>query len=123
MSGNEFLGIVGCLDDTHIKICALSDNPESYVNRQGYHSIQLQATCTENMTFTHCFTGYPGSCHDSRILKNSDLWTNGANNDLLIADGGYPIQKWLLTPYRDNGHLDPYQRKFNRLFSSNRVII
>ena len=44
-------------------------------------------------------------------------------NDHIIADGGYPIQKWLLTPYRDNGHLDPYQRKFNRLFSSNRVII
>ena len=63
---------------------------------------------------------------DSRILKNSDLWTNGASmceNDHIIAYGGYPIQKWLLTPYRDNGHLDPYQRKFNRLFSSIRVII
>ena len=44
-------------------------------------------------------------------------------NDHIIADGGYSIPKWLLTPYRDNGHLDPYQRMFNRLFSSNRVII
>ena len=59
---NGFPGIGGCLDGTHIKISAPSDNPKSYVNRKGYHSIQQQATCRENMTFTHCFTGYPGSC-------------------------------------------------------------
>ena len=68
MTVKWILGIVGCLDGIHIKISAPSDNPKSYINRKGYHSIQLQATCRENMTFTYCFTGYPGSCHDSRIL-------------------------------------------------------
>lgn len=32
--------------------------------------------CRENMTFTHIFVGFPGSCHDARILRNSDLWKN-----------------------------------------------
>lgn len=123
---NGFPGIVGCIDGTHIEIPAPKESPKSYVNRKGYHSLQLQAVCREDMRFTHCFMGFPGSCHDSRVLKNSDIWENGnglCGNDHIVGDGGYPLTRWLLTPYRDNGNLTPDQRNYNHLLSSNRVVI
>lgn len=36
-----FPKVIGAIDGTHVKI-APKKNPESYVNRKGYHSIQLQ---------------------------------------------------------------------------------
>ncbi|XP_055959278.1 putative nuclease HARBI1 [Patella vulgata] len=123
---NGFSGIVGCLDGTHIRITSPKHNPKSYVNRKGFHSIQLQAVCREDMRFIDCFVGFPGSCHDSRILRNSDLFSKGpeyCQEGHILADGGYPLLNWLMTPYRDNGHLTANQRNFNTLLSSNRVII
>lgn len=124
---NGFPGIVGAVDGTHIRIKAPSSHPQSYVNRKGFHSIQVQAVCRHNMFFSHIYAGYPGSVHDSRVLKQSDLWTNGlrmcnmANH--ILGDAAYPTRRWLLTPFRDNGHLTDQQKKYNQYHSSNRVVI
>lgn len=79
------------------------------------------------MLFSHIFTGYPGSVHDSRVLRQSDLWDDGLQlcnmNYHLLGDGAYPIRRWLLTPFRDNGHLTPQEKTFNTYHSSNRVVI
>jgi len=37
-----FPGVIGAIDGTHIKILAPREHNESYVNRKGFHSIQLQ---------------------------------------------------------------------------------
>lgn len=71
---NGFPGVIGALDGTHISIKAPTDNPQSYINRKGYYSLQLQAVCDSDMKFLNCFCGYAGSCHDARVLRNSDLW-------------------------------------------------
>lgn len=124
---NGFPGIVGALDGTHIEIKKPALHSNSYINRKGFASLQLQAVCNYSMLFTHVFVGYPGSCHDARILRNSDLWTNGLNmcrnRYHLIADAAYPIRRWLLTPFRDNGHLTRGQKRYNQYLSSNRVVI
>lgn len=124
---NGFPGIVGAIDGTHIKIRAPSLHPQSYVNRKGYHSLQLQCVCLHNMMFSDVFTGYPGSCHEARVLKNSDLWPEGLMRcnmvHHILGDGAYPLRKWLLTPYRDNGHLTQGEKKYNYYHSSNRVVI
>lgn len=39
-----FPGVIGAVDGTHIKISAPKDNSESYINRKGFHSIQLQVS-------------------------------------------------------------------------------
>ncbi|XP_056003484.1 uncharacterized protein LOC130049636 [Ostrea edulis] len=46
---NGFPGIIGALEGTHISIKAPTENPQSYVNRKGYHSLQLQAVCDSDM--------------------------------------------------------------------------
>ncbi|XP_033759538.1 putative nuclease HARBI1 [Pecten maximus] len=122
---NGFPNIIEAVDGTHIEIKAPTSHPQSYVNRKGYHSIQLQCVCRCNMAFSHVFTGYPGSFHDARLLKNSDLWGDRLTKcnmvHHILGDGAY--KKWVLTPYCDNGHLDLHQKKYNHLHSSNRVII
>ena len=36
---------IGCIDGTHIRITAPSQNEPDYVNRKGFHSINVQAIC------------------------------------------------------------------------------
>lgn len=37
-----FPNVVGCVDGTHIKIKALNVNEGEYVNRTGFHSLNVQ---------------------------------------------------------------------------------
>lgn len=46
-----FPGVIGIIDGTHIKIEAPKENPESYINRKGYHSIQLQVIILFNIIY------------------------------------------------------------------------
>ncbi|CAC5404787.1 HARBI1 [Mytilus coruscus] len=39
----NFPNVLGCIDCTHVRIQAPSDDEPSYVNRKGYHSINVQA--------------------------------------------------------------------------------
>lgn len=38
----KFPKVIGAIDGTHIKIAAPKNHAEAYINRKGYHSIQLQ---------------------------------------------------------------------------------
>ncbi len=121
-----FPGIVGAIDGSHIAICAPNDNPASYVNRKSFHSLVLQGVCREDMRFIHCSSGYPGSVHDARVLRSSDLWDRGrvlCGNGHLIGDAAYPVKQWLLTPFRNNGHMTPEQTHYNYCLSNSRVTI
>jgi hypothetical protein len=43
-----FPNIIGSLDGTHIRISAPRENQKAYINRKGFHCIQLQAVCRED---------------------------------------------------------------------------
>ncbi len=122
-----FPGVVGLIDGTHISIRAPIEEPDAYINRKKFHSINVQVICDENMVLTDVLAGWPGSVHDSRILRNSVVYNTAANkfpgNSHLLGDGGYPLQTWLMTPYRDNGHLTPEQTFFNSVLSSIRQTV
>lgn len=122
-----FPGVVGLIDGTHISIRAPMEEPEAYINRKKFHSINVQVICDENMVFTNVLAGWPGSVHDSRVLRNSTVYNTAANkfpaNTHLLGDGGYPLQTWLMTPYRNNGHLIADEIFFNTVLSSNRQTV
>ena len=40
-----FPGVIGCIDGTHVRIQGPSDNENDFVNRKGFHSINVQAIC------------------------------------------------------------------------------
>ena len=100
-------------------------NIQSYVNRKGYHSVILQAICSHDMRFTNCFVGWPGSCHDSRVL-NSQFWVDGpmaCGQYHIIGDGTYPIKPLLMTPYRDTDNLTSYQKHYNYVHSATHTVM
>ena len=70
--------------------------------------------------------GYPGSLYDSRVLRNSNIFRVAENGDvlsckddientrirlLILGDGGYPLMKWLVTPYSFSPKLTATEKK------------
>jgi nuclease HARBI1 len=97
---------LGVIDCTHIKIKKAPIHGDEYINRKGYHSINVQATCNSDEWFTSVDASWPGSVHDSRIWSNSEI-CNIARNDfqrsqaLILGDEGYGIAPWLMVPFRN----------------------
>ncbi|XP_036345848.1 protein ALP1-like [Rhagoletis pomonella] len=90
----------------------------------------MQAICDSNLRFLDIFIGYPGSCHDANVWKNSPIYqkiSSGevqlASGAIILADSPYPLTKYLMVPYRDNGHLSTEEKRFNYYLSSTRVLI
>ena len=61
-----FSGIIGVVDGTHIRIRAPEHEPEAYINRKKFQSINVQLVCDDKMVFTHVLAGWSGSVHDSK---------------------------------------------------------
>ena len=40
-----FPGVIGCVDGTHVRIQAPRANKNDFMNRKGFHSINVQAVC------------------------------------------------------------------------------
>ena len=68
-----FPNVVGALDCTHVRLygAPLGENEHVYVNRKGYHSINVQAICDANYRITNIAARWPGSTHDSAIIHGS----------------------------------------------------
>lgn len=68
-------GILGIIDGTHVAVSSLSHEVEhAFMNRKGFHSINLQIACNQDMLITNINARYPGSTHDSYIFLGSRLY-------------------------------------------------
>ena len=103
-----FPGVVGAIDETHIRIQEPKNNANAFINRKYYPSINVYAVCDALQKFTFASIQWPGSCHDSFILRQTDLWDQyeqHRRNGLILGGSGYPCRSWLLTPYIHLAHL------------------
>ncbi|XP_033739177.1 putative nuclease HARBI1 [Pecten maximus] len=119
-----FPNVAGCVDGTFIRIRAPHVNEPDFVNRKGFHSLNCQMTCDANFRITSCVAQWPGSCHDSRMFRNSSLchkFENGTYQGLLLGDSAYPTRQFLMTPY--NNPVTPNQQNFNNGLCHTRVLI
>ena len=69
--------------------------------------------------------GWPGSLHDSRILKNSAVYNCLLHNatGFPLADSGFALTPFIMTPNTiANGGTDA-QKYFNKVHSQKRVVI
>ena len=48
----SFPNVIGRIDCTHVKIVAPSEDEPAFVNRKGYHSINVQAVCNHEGMFS-----------------------------------------------------------------------
>lgn len=68
-------GVLSIVDGTHVAISGmLRDDEHAYVNRKGFHSINVQIACDARMIITNINARYPGSTHDSFIFLASRLY-------------------------------------------------
>lgn len=83
-----------------------------------------QMVCSSSFRVTSLCASWPGSCHDSRIWRNSHLcqqFKNGLHDGILLGESGHPLTRHLMTPY-----LTPSKRseeKFNASLYQTRVLI
>lgn len=99
-----FPNTVGAVDCTHVQLrgCNLGPNEHVFVNRKHYHSINVQLMCDADYRITNVVARWPGSKHDQSIFQNSrvgQMMEDGQINGLLIADGGYYLRPWMMTPF------------------------
>lgn len=95
----HFPGVIGCIDGTHVRILAPSEHEYIYVNRKGWHSINVQVICDSTCKFWNIVAKWPGSTHDSRILRESAFYERPNKDGIILGDSGYPCKTWLMTPF------------------------
>ena len=68
-----------------------------YSSHRGIYLLP-QLVFDNNMVFTDVLAGWPGSVHDSRVLRNSELFHTAVNkfprDTHLLGDGGYPLFRY-----------------------------
>ncbi|XP_054828310.1 uncharacterized protein LOC129344072 [Eublepharis macularius] len=107
---------VGAIDGTHIPICAPGGRPDQYGNRKNYSSILLQGTVDHRGRFVDAEVGWSGKNHDAFVFAHSAFCVAMDSGSLIpgnpfmvvdgvrippvvIADGAYPMRRWLMKPY------------------------
>ncbi|XP_052693306.1 multiple epidermal growth factor-like domains protein 10 isoform X2 [Crassostrea angulata] len=121
---DSFPNVLGCIDGTQIKIKKPKENETDFVNRKGYHSLNVQMCCDASFVITSCEAGWPGSVHDSRIFRQSGLCAqieNGQHDGLLLGDSGYPCRTFLMTPFLSPS--TPAEQRYNQSLCRTRVLI
>ncbi|XP_046408526.1 protein ANTAGONIST OF LIKE HETEROCHROMATIN PROTEIN 1-like [Ischnura elegans] len=124
-------GCIGAIDGTHIAIKKPLENAMDYCNRKKFFSIILQGIVDNNMRFTNVVCGEPGSLHDARVLRRSEVFRFAEEeveelfpgDKFIIGDSAYPSLQWLVPPFKDNGALSPQHLEFNFLHSSTRMVV
>ena len=68
-----FPNVVGCADGTLVNIDAPHQNEAAYVDRYGNHSLNVLMICGPDHEILFVNASWPGSVHDSRVLRNSSI--------------------------------------------------
>ena len=146
-SKQRFPNCIGAIDGSHIYVAAPSNTivAADHRNRNKSFSILLQGVVDSKCYFTSINTGPPGSLHDSAHFRSSELYRKveagimgGFHDDPLtwpsalafppyiVADRGYPLLSWCITPFKMGPMGLPLTREeawFNRRHSSTRMSV
>ncbi|XP_039969510.1 putative nuclease HARBI1 [Bactrocera tryoni] len=119
---HPFPYVIGCIDGTHISISQPVKDSISFYNRKGKFSIVVQAIVDSHLKFIDVFIGCPGRCHDAAIWEMSPIRKSIVKGELkicsgyhLLGDSAYPLETFLMVPYRDNGFLSPKEVQYNKI--------
>lgn len=119
--------VIGAIDGCHIPIKKPVAHGIDYFNRKKFYSVVLQGICKHNLMFTDVDVRWPGSVHDARVFRTSEIYPRGsqlcAPDFYIIGDAAYPCKNWVMTPFINNGHLTQAQIYFNTQLSKTRVKI
>ncbi|XP_008106845.1 uncharacterized protein LOC103278531 [Anolis carolinensis] len=141
MDGFAELGfpqVVGAVDGCHCAIVSPVRQGGHFSNRKKTYSVLLQGVTDHTGRFINIEIGQSGSNLDVKVIQNSAVFekmeagvfvpgnptiTVGGTRigPLLVSDGGYPIRRWMMTPY--SGELTKKQVLFNRRLSHAKAVV
>ncbi|KAJ8910922.1 hypothetical protein NQ315_014256 [Exocentrus adspersus] len=118
--------VIGAVDGTF-----QNSKVTNYYNRISYHSIVVEGVVDSKYRFIDIHAGEPGAMHDARVFRRSSLYRLATsskqklfyNKFHLLGDSAYPSLEWLVTPFKNNGHLNEAQKKFNYDHSATRIVV
>ena len=140
-----FLNCIGAIDGSHIYVAAPTNTivAADHRNRNKSFFILLQGVVDSKCYFTSINCGPPGSLHNSAHFRSTELyqkvdegimkgfhddpltWASGlAYLPYLVADRGYPLLSWCITPFKKGPmglSLSREETWFNRKHSSTRM--
>lgn len=101
-----FPGVIGAIDCTHVAILKPAIDEHNFINRKGYHSLNVQLIVDSNQKILNINANFGGSTNDAFVWRNSairrflnQLHNLGETTTWLIGDSGYPLQPFLMTPF------------------------
>ena len=125
-TANQFPGVVGAIDGTHIRIPRPVHDGDQFFNRKVFYSFNTQVMCDFNLEFIDVFTGFPGRVHDARVFHKSpipEFLSNLPNEFHILGDAAYPLLINLLTPFREISGMPLHQTKYNKIHSRARQVV
>ena len=106
------------------------------VRKQRYN-ISTQELVGANLLFLDVATGFPGSCQNASNFRNTSLYTQAENGEILtkpedviensqirplvLGDGAYPLLPCLIKPYKFGPALTRSEKLFSKKLCSARV--
>ena len=91
MRSEGFRGFVGAVDGCHMPVERPREDEHVFVNRRGLPFHRSMGVCDERLMFTDICVGWPGSVHDSRIFKNSNLGRALTSGERTLPEGCFLV--------------------------------
>lgn len=107
--------VVGAIGCCHIQIKAPAESAIVYFSRYQQYDFIVQGVVDDRKMFLDFAAGFPGSMHDSRVLRNSTLYRRAEEGEILanpnaqlgsqnirpylVGGNTHPLRSWLLKPF------------------------
>jgi len=69
-----FPGVFGLIDGTHVPVQVKAESRDRFWDRKGNTSLNIQVVVGPDMKILDFVNRWPGSAHDSRIFRDSNLF-------------------------------------------------
>ena len=128
-AANGFRHCVGIIDGTLI---ILDNRPEAYhecyYSRKCFYALNVMVVCDDNKRIIYYNAGWPGSTHDNRVFRNTDLYLNRGEYfskcEYLLGDSAYsasPVMVQAFKKQTTEAELTGHREFFNTALAQVRI--
>ncbi|XP_015905960.1 putative nuclease HARBI1 [Parasteatoda tepidariorum] len=110
-----FPNVIGVIDSTCIALKSIEAQHPNFINSKGVHSLKVQMVTDSSLKILGICSDSPGGTEDSAMWYKNEireiLSLHQNHNSWLLGDGNFPLEPWLLTPFKNP---DENEKVFNK---------